>query len=108
MPDGTEPMSKIETAPAVGVSLQHTITDNRAIVFQTHIPQEASLAECNAIVDKLMMVADRQKARYDLEAIERDLAANQARLLQQDKLIESAEADYATACAKREVEIETL
>ena len=52
--------------PALGISTEIVVNENRKMVFQTHLSQRASRLEINAIVDKINAVADRQKDQYDL------------------------------------------
>lgn len=69
------PKSPVEpvAAPAIGVSLQVALSPGRQLVFQTHFDQELSTAEANKLLDRLVMMADRQHAKYDAEGIEQEL-----------------------------------
>lgn len=61
-------MSQIDTAPAIGVSLDITIDGHRKVVFQTYVPQDVEASVLDALLLKLNTVADRSKAQYQLDA----------------------------------------
>jgi len=56
----------LQTTPALGISTEIVVNENRKLVFQTHVSQHASRLEINSIVDKINAVADRQKDQYEL------------------------------------------
>lgn len=64
--------------PALGVSFQGL---GGALVFQTHVDQNTSVADLNALVDKLDRVAKRQQAKLDLVDLEKNLKVNEDQVL---------------------------
>lgn len=68
--------------PAIGISIQVDVAKGRAMVFQTHIGRDVSLAELNALLDRMNVAADRQLAIYELEALDFQLRHDQ-RILEQ-------------------------
>lgn len=63
---------KIPEAAALGVSVQLEFPGG-TLVFQTHVAQEASPAELNAMTDKLVAVVERQRAKNTLVELKRNL-----------------------------------
>lgn len=64
--------SKGETA-ALGISLSMQYAGGRTVVLQTHVAQETSKEDLDAMLDKLNLVADRQEAFYAQEQARRQL-----------------------------------
>ena len=59
---------KIEPGePAIGFSIDCKINDRRAMVIQTYLPLDADPATINALLDRLLIAADRQEVRYRLK-----------------------------------------
>ena len=57
-------------APAIGISLQVTLDQRRTLVLQSHVPQSEK-ETLNAVLDSLTKAADRQDAKYTIEAVRR-------------------------------------
>lgn len=55
----------VEKAPALGISVRAAIGDAE-LVFQTHVDAVATKADLDTLVDRLMAVAARQKAKAEL------------------------------------------
>src|SRR5262249_39157105 len=75
---GHSPMAKEQDtakAPAVGVSVQFDLGNGRALTLQTHFDQGV-LFDPNAakLVNRLTDLADRQRAKYEIETLEIELA----------------------------------
>lgn len=68
MNDNVDPkkLSPEITFPALGCSIQFSIGQDLNLVFQTHLPLGYEPAEINAALDKIMVAAQRQKARVNL------------------------------------------
>ncbi len=59
--------------PALGVSMNLQFAAGRQVVFQTHLPQECSAEDLNALLDKMNAVGDRAEAFYAQEQARRQL-----------------------------------
>lgn len=66
--DFTAAVTKPE--PVVAVTVTCNLGGERQMQLAAHFGRDASPEEQNVILDKVMKVADRQKARYDLEKLE--------------------------------------
>jgi hypothetical protein len=62
-----------ETNPALGVSLSLQYAGGRTVVMQTHVAQDVSEADLNALLDKLNAVGDRAEAYYAQDQARRQL-----------------------------------
>lgn len=69
---------------AVAITLSVQIGEGRSLVMQTYMPRDAPVRDFHGVTDKLGRVVDRQKAHYDLQLVELQLAQN-AKLLAQLK-----------------------
>lgn len=58
--------------PAIDITIAASLGDGRQLQLRTAILQETETDVSNAVLDKVMKLADRQKAIYDLEVAERD------------------------------------
>lgn len=67
------------TAPALGVSVQLEFAGG-TLVFQTHVAQETSKAELDALADKLIAVADRQRAKATVRELKTNKESQVAQL----------------------------
>lgn len=57
-----------DTAIALGFSYRGVVDEGqKELVFQSHVPVDASAEEINAVLDKVRIAVDRQKAFYDLQ-----------------------------------------
>lgn len=70
-----------------GINIQLTadVGKGRSLVFLTHIERDANAAWINTMLDKLNGCADRAQAKYELEALEFQLA-NELRTLGEMKV----------------------
>lgn len=62
---------KIEV-PAIGCSFTTNLGGDRQIVLQTHFAQDMSEETINGLLDRMLKIGDRQKAKYDLEKLEEE------------------------------------
>jgi hypothetical protein len=58
--------------PAIGCSFTTNLGGERQIVLQTHFAQDMSEETINGLLDRMLKIGDRQKAKYDLEKIEEE------------------------------------
>lgn len=96
-------MSEAATLPAIGFSLNVDVPGGRALVFQSHVPQNYSAAQINTQLDKLLLVSDRAVARYTLPLLKAQLDAETAqyeRCLADFQRVQDAETDAQEAWAK--------
>lgn len=70
-----------DNIPVIRISLQIGIGEARALSFETYTPITASEIFICALLDKLNFCADRSKAVYEIEELERAYA-QEARLLE--------------------------
>jgi len=63
----------VDTAPALGVSMNAQFAAGRQVVFQTHVPQDVSIDDLNKLLDTMNEAADRAEAYYAQEQARRQL-----------------------------------
>lgn len=98
-------MSDEGKLPAVGVSVTMNLGDNRQIVLQTFFPQEAPLAEKNKVADMLLRVGDRQKARYEIVDLRKELDQHITALARFEDDLASVEERHEKEVAKKNIEL---
>lgn len=57
-------MDVVKEVPVIGVSVNEQI-GHRSVVLQTHIASDCTTEELNALMDRLLAAADRQKLYYE-------------------------------------------
>lgn len=62
MNEQVDPDTLEKLSPALGISLSVQFGQDRGATFQTHIPLDCALPDINKALDKIMQVADRQRA----------------------------------------------
>lgn len=67
-------------SPAIGFSINYQIDERRGIVAQTHVPQAASPAEMDDVLDRIFTSIDRRVTVFKLEDWQRKLANDQKQL----------------------------
>lgn len=82
--------SKGETA-ALGISLSMQYAGGRTVVLQTHVAQETSKEDLDAMLDKLNLVADRQEAFYAQEQARRQLEVEENALANMGRRLQEVE-----------------
>lgn len=78
-------------APVIGISINTELPGKRSIVFQTHVAQDTSSEDLNALLDKLQKANDRQFSRYLLEIMRVELEQHEKLLADQSGRIEVVE-----------------
>lgn len=66
-------IGEIEAVTVIGVSYQHQLDKEKGLVFQTHIPSNASPSAINGALDRLVDAAERQRARVRIPVLEHDI-----------------------------------
>ena len=66
---------QVESTPAIGISYQAGISEQRQAVFQCFVPMDCTPETLNAALDKLRAAADRQAAFVRLPIARERLAA---------------------------------
>ena len=66
-------MTEVIHVPAIGVSITANVDGDRQVVFQTAIDPAQTDAEVNALLDRLMGFASRQKLIHDIVGMRKDL-----------------------------------
>ena len=92
---------------AIGCSVTMNLGGDRQIVLQSHFASDMGVADQNGVIDRLLLLGDRQKARYDLEREEdqfREVGENLIKILDG---IPFAEANYKRQMAALNVELMT-
>jgi hypothetical protein len=69
-----------ENTPVIRMSIQAGIGEARAVTFETYLAATADAVTISAFLDKLNFCIDRQKAKYDLEAMEKQFEQETALL----------------------------
>jgi hypothetical protein len=82
-----EQQTKVVPIAAIGISFSINLSSNQQIVFQTHIPQDATQREIDTLLEKMQRAAGRQEAMERLETLTRDRAKDASTLkVTQDQL----------------------
>jgi signal transduction histidine kinase len=74
----TPPDSREE--PVIRISYQSSLGESRGAVFETYMPQSATVLEITDIMNKLREVCDRQTAVAKIEELKRAIASDKAHL----------------------------
>jgi hypothetical protein len=90
-----------EKAAALGMSLQVDLGAGRVCTLQTFIPADAHLVELNMMLDKMTSAGDRQRAHYKIEEKERELAQLEKDQAQHQEDLDRIDVDYEAAQARR-------
>lgn len=98
---------KIEKVVATGVQIVVGLTNDRQMQFQTGFEGDETDAVVNERFDRIMRLADRQKARYEIGDIEADLAKHRETLAQFREDRARIDLDHERQQAQRRVELET-
>jgi hypothetical protein len=91
--------------PAVGFSVTTNLDGNRQIVMQGFFAAATPADEANAVLDRVLALADRQRARYELPEVEEELRKHKDALAQFEEDRARVELDFTRDQARREVEI---
>jgi hypothetical protein len=101
-------LSEVQQTPAIGFSVTTNLDGNRQIVLQGFFAAETAAAEANALLDKTLALADRQRARYELPEVEEELRQHRDTLAQYEEDRSRVDFDHETAQARRQVEISAM
>jgi hypothetical protein len=66
-------MTEVINVPVIGVSITANVDGDRQVVFQTAIDPAQTDTEVNALLDRLMGFASRQKLIHDIVGMRKDL-----------------------------------
>lgn len=88
-------------APAIGVSIVCDLPPGKQMTLQTFFDQDAEDADANALVDRLVKLADRQRALASLPQLRKDLK-------KQEETLAKMQADFARLEAEHPGRIEAL
>lgn len=99
-----------ETVIIAGVdaALVTTLEDGRQIQMRTTFPQGAPRSEIDATFDKLFGVVDRQKARYELSALRKDVTKHRKMLRNQEHDIARLDQQHEVKMAEIAAQAEAL
>lgn len=100
-----EPVNKVI---ATGVSVTVGLSNDRQITFQTGFEGDELDSAVNARFDRIMRLADRQKARYQIEEIEEELIKHRETLANFREQLEIRETAHVHEQAERRVVIDTM
>ncbi len=108
MPDGSTDIRKAKVAKVVASAVQIVVgvANDRRMTFSTGFEGDEPDNEVNERFDRIFRLADRQKARYEIEEIEADLSKTRETLSQYWEDLARIEADYVRQQAARQVEID--
>lgn len=94
---------KKDTAPALGFSFSVDLSNGKAVVVQTHLPNDCSAEALDAMLDKMAKAGSRQKAREELKQLLSQLKTHNKSLRHQKE--DAARLDLAHAKAKEAHEL---
>jgi hypothetical protein len=69
-----------QSEPVIRISYQSSLGEGRGAVFETYMPQSASVLEISDLMDKLRDVCDRQEAVAKIDELKRAIASDKAHL----------------------------
>lgn len=94
---------------AIGYSVAANVGGDRQLTFQHFIASDATNAEVNADLDRIMGIVDRQRAVYQMPEVQDELDKLHEEISQytEDK-VTTAEANFHRAQADLDVQIATL
>lgn len=96
----------IAATPALGFSMQVDLGAGRVATLQTFLPNDCSKLDLNKMLDKMTAAGDRQRAHYQIEGLERDVAELEKRQVQHILDVEKVEEDFHAEQKRRAVQIE--
>lgn len=99
---GVESVREV-VATAVGFTVG--LADDRQMQLQSGFSDDESDHVINARLDRVMRFADRQKARYEIVALRKELAELQQGLFQGEEALAATDMNFEAAQAQLDVEI---
>ena len=91
----------VTAVPAIGVSVAVDCLDGRGLTVQTHIERDMPAADQDHILDRIMAMANRQRAVYELPMFEAKLAELDHGFERRRDAAKQADEYHATMQAKR-------
>jgi len=95
------------TREVVGMAVGFTIglADDRQVTFQTGFAEDEPDSVVNARFDRIMALADRQKAKYELVKLREELETHQRAQVRLNEDLERVEAEFHKSQAQLDVQI---
>lgn len=90
-------MSAAQHAPAIGYSIIANLGDDRQMTVQCFVAEDEPLGVIAAKVDKVLAVVDRQKARYSIRDLQKELVTHEQKLAQFEEDFAKVEAEHIKA-----------
>lgn len=103
--DGSHPIST-GASTALGFSITANLGDNRQIVVQSFVPLDADARDIDHLLDKVMGRLDRQKARYELDALAEEIETQSQTLRQYEGDKARIDHEHEIAQAQRRIELQ--
>lgn len=94
--------------PAIAATFVTTLGGDRQITLQTHLFQDMDDATIHALIDRMLRIGDRQKAKYDLEKVEAEFRTVGNALVDMIAAIPVAERNHAKTVVERGETIRAL
>lgn len=95
----------VRPEPVVAVTITCNLGGERQMQLAAHFNRDASEEEQNAILDRVMRTADRQKARYDLEKLEENFNLCGLNTRNVITAMGAAESELKTRVARLKIEL---
>lgn len=92
-------------APAIGFSTTVNVDGDRQLVFQGYFEQDEDDKVVNARIDRIMLLADRQRSKYKLPTLREELAKLTDELAQYKQDVDEAELNFQKAQAALDVQL---
>jgi len=94
--------------PAIGFSTTVNVDGDRQMVFQGYFEQGEPDDVVNARIDRIMLLADRQRSKYKLPALREELQKLTDELAQYKQDVDEAELNFQKAQAGLDIQIVEL
>lgn len=99
-------VTPVGAAPGLGFSMQVDLGAGRVCTLQTFLPNTCGLGELNAMLDKMTQAGDRQRAHYQIEGLQRELAELEKRQAQNVEDLAQIDETFAAEQKDRAAKIE--
>jgi len=94
--------------PAIGISLLVTLGNDRQITLQTYVERDDPVDLQNAVVDSMVALAERQKAKAELPELQDELEKHQQTLAQFAEDLSRVRTDHGAAQQRRKVRVQEI
>lgn len=101
-----KPIPPVGNVPGLGFSMQVDLGAGRVCTLQTFLPNDCSIDELNAMLDKMTKAGDRQRAHYNIEGLLRDLKKFEKEQEQALEDLAKSEAEHKETQAGRTASVE--